>query len=146
MRTLIYSVEERELGRDKETSFRATHHASCLSRPIRLLSPLNGCDVALFLHLLISYNFPKSISSSAHDGFNVQHNYGKRSDRPLRNFDLGRRSYREQEGGLLERALVNASHHFSSLLQLRILLFKKPALQTETRTSRLCRVMMHIKN
>ena len=80
MRTVIYSVEERELGRDKETSFRATqchtvphcatHHASCLSRPI-LLSPLNGCDVALFLRLLISYNFPKSISSSAHDGFNV---------------------------------------------------------------------------
>ena len=50
MRTLIYSVEEKELGRDEETSFRATHHASCLSRPI-LLSPLNGCDVALFLHL-----------------------------------------------------------------------------------------------
>ena len=40
------------------------------SRPI-LLSSLNGCDVALFLRLLISYNFPKSISSSAHDGFNV---------------------------------------------------------------------------
>ena len=70
MRTLIYSVEEKELGRDEETSFRATHHASCLSRPI-LLSPLNGCDVALFLRLLISYNFPKSISSSAHEGFNV---------------------------------------------------------------------------
>ena len=48
MRTLIYSVEERELGRDEETSFRATHHASCLSP-----------------------NFPKSVSSSAHDGFNV---------------------------------------------------------------------------
>ena len=38
MRTLIYSVEERELGRDEETSFRATHHASCLSRPILLSS------------------------------------------------------------------------------------------------------------
>ena len=32
---------------------------------------LNGCDVALFLRLLISYNFPKSISLSAHEGFNI---------------------------------------------------------------------------
>ena len=57
MRTLIYSVEERELGRDKEASFRATHHASCLSRPI-LLSSLNGCDILCFFVYLFRTTSP----------------------------------------------------------------------------------------